>query len=151
MVSDEAMSAQPYQAKKKGADSGIDGVKYFHDADEAGPKKILVSVKSGKLKADDVRAFNHVREQREAEIGLFITLSKPTSGIVSDAAAAAGSTRTLTGAGGRYRGYGPLTIEDTLDGKARAEHPDQQPDVNFKKAKRKREEGPGKLFRGITE
>ena len=39
-----------------------------------------------------------------------------------------------------------LTITDLLDGKARAEHPDYAPDLNFKKAKKeKTEEQPGLL------
>ncbi|MBK9174768.1 MAG: restriction endonuclease [Flavobacteriales bacterium] len=140
------VNAQPYQAKKKGPDSGIDGVKYFHDLDDDAPKKILVSVKSGKLKADDVRAFNHVREREKAEIGLFITLSKPTSGMVSDAAAA-GFYTYADRSERKVPRMQILTIEDLLDGKARAEHPDQRPDVNFKKAKREEgKKGQEKLF-----
>lgn len=140
------VNAQPYQAKKKGADSGIDGVKYFHDLDDDAPKKILVSVKSGKLKADDVRAFNHVREREKAEIGLFITLSKPTAGMVSDAAAA-GFYTYADRSERKVPRMQILTIEDLLSGKARAEHPDQRPDVNFKKAKRETgKKGQEKLF-----
>ena len=40
------VGAQPYQGKKKGADSGIDGVIYFTD-DNGPAKKIVVSVKGG--------------------------------------------------------------------------------------------------------
>jgi hypothetical protein len=36
------VNAQPYQGKKKGADTGIDGVIYFQD-DKTMPKKIIVS------------------------------------------------------------------------------------------------------------
>ena len=40
-----------------------------------------------------------------------------------------------------------LTIEELLDGRVRAEHPDQRPDVNFKKAKRETgKKGQEKLF-----
>lgn len=140
------VNAQPYQAKKKGPDSGIDGVKYFHDLDDDAPKKILVSVKSGKLKADDVRAFNHVREREKAEIGLFICLSKPTSGMVKDAATA-GFYTYADRSERKVPRLQILTIEDLLDGRARAEHPDQKPDVNFKKAKREEgKKGQEKLF-----
>ena len=48
------VDAQPYQGKKKGPDTGIDGLKFFYDL-EGGAKKIVVSVKGGALKADDVR------------------------------------------------------------------------------------------------
>lgn len=140
------VNAQPYQAKKKGADGGIDGVKYFHDLDDEAPKKILVSVKSGKLKADDVRAFNHVREREKAEIGLFITLSKPTSDMVSNAAAA-GFYTYADRSERKVPRMQILTIEELLNGKVRAEHPDQRPDVNFKKAKRETgKKGQEKLF-----
>ena len=57
------VDAQPYQGKKKGADGGIDGLKFFHDLDSKVAHKIVVSVKGGGLKADDVRALNHVRER----------------------------------------------------------------------------------------
>jgi len=40
------VNAQPYQGKKKGADTGIDGLIYFQDDDKL-PKKIVVSVKGG--------------------------------------------------------------------------------------------------------
>ncbi len=40
------VNAQPYQGKKKGADSGIDGLIFFQD-DKGQSKKIIVSVKGG--------------------------------------------------------------------------------------------------------
>jgi len=65
--------AQPFQSKKKGADGGIDGVKFFGDYAQADKKiskgdqgsyktgKIVVSVKGGGIKADDVRSLMAVR------------------------------------------------------------------------------------------
>jgi hypothetical protein len=47
-----------------------------------------VNVKGGGLKADDVRALNHVREREAAEIALFISLEEPTKGMIADAASA---------------------------------------------------------------
>src|SRR5205823_5464686 len=82
------VEAQPFQGKKKGADTGIDGIKYFRDLDRKEARKIVVSVKGGGLKADDVRALNHVREREGAEIALFIALETPTPGMVKDAASA---------------------------------------------------------------
>ncbi len=49
----------------------IDGLKFFRDLDKKEVREIVVSVKRGGLKADDVRAFNPVREREKAEIGLF--------------------------------------------------------------------------------
>jgi len=60
------VKAQPSQGKKKGADSGVDGLKFFRDLDQQGVRKIVVSVKGGGLKADDVRALMAVREREGA-------------------------------------------------------------------------------------
>jgi len=126
------VNAQPFQGRKKGADGGVDGIKFFHDVDRAGARKIVVSVKGGGLKADDVRALNHVRERETAEIALFISLEPATKGMIADAASAGFYT---SAAGKKFPRVQLLTIEGLLSGKQRAEHPDHQPDLNFKKAK----------------
>ena len=126
------VEAQPFQGKKKGADTGIDGLKFFHDLDTAGARKIVVSVKGGGLKADDVRALNHVRERESAEIALFISLETPTKGMIADAASA-GFYESSTGK--KFPRLQLLTIEGLLSGTHRAEHPDYQPNTNFKKTK----------------
>ena len=129
------VEAQPFQGKKKGADGGIDGVKFFHDVDKHGSRKLVVSVKSGGLKADDVRALNHVREREGAEIALFISLEAPTRGMIGDAASA-GFYESPNGK--KFPRVQLLTIGDLLEGKARAEHPDYEPDLNFKKARQEK-------------
>ena len=127
------VEAQPFQGKKKGADGGIDGLKFFHDVDKAGARKIVVSVKGGgNLKADDIRSLMAVREREDAEIALFISLETPTKGMIADAASA-GFYESATGK--KYPRVQLLTIEGLLSGADRAEHPDHQPDLNFKKAK----------------
>ena len=80
------VDAQPFQGRKKSADGGVDGIKFFRDLDRKEVHKIIVSVKGGALKADDVRALNHVREREGAEIALFIALEHPTQGMIKDAA-----------------------------------------------------------------
>ena len=72
------VNAQPYQGKKKGADSGIDGLIYFQDA--AGPaRKIVVSVKGGEnVNVSMIRDLGHVVEREKAAMGLFVTLTPPT-------------------------------------------------------------------------
>lgn len=138
------VQAQPFQGRKKGADGGIDGIKYFHDVDTHGARKIVVSVKGGKLKADDVRALNHVREREGAEIALLICLEKPTAGMVKDAASAGFYT---SASGKNWPRVQLLTIEGLLTHTQRAEHPDHMPDLNFKKAKREKgKKGQGELF-----
>lgn len=126
------VKAQPFQGRKKGADGGIDGIKFFQDLDKADARKIVVSVKGGGLKADDVRALNHVREREQAEIALFISLETPTKGMIADAASAGFYTSAT---GRRFPRVQLLTIDGLLTSKERAEHPDHQPDLNFKKAR----------------
>ena len=153
------VDAQPFQGKKKGADTGIDGLKFFRDLpDEVGRAssraglgetdgscsrgrsphqksdihKIVVSVKGGGLKADDVRALNHVREREGADIALFISLDDCTKGMIKDAASA-GFYESPNKK--KYPRVQLLTIEGLLSKKQRAEHPDYEPDLNFKKAK----------------
>jgi site-specific DNA-methyltransferase (adenine-specific) len=127
------VDAQPFQGKKKGADGGIDGLKFFRDLDKKDVHKIVVSVKGGEnLKADDIRSLMAVREREDAEIGVFISLEEPTRGMVKDAASA-GFYESPNGK--KFPRVQLLTIGDLLEGKARAEHPDYEPDLNFKKAK----------------
>lgn len=126
------VEAQPFQGKKKGADTGIDGVKFFRDLDKKEVRKIVVSVKSGGLKADDVRALNHVREREGADIALFISLDNCTKGMIKDAASA-GFYESPNKK--KYPRVQLLTIEGLLSKTHRAEHPDYEPDLNFKKAK----------------
>ena len=127
------VNAQPYQGKKKGADGGIDGLKFFHDLTDKEARKIVVSVKGGGLKADDVRSLMAVREREKADFAFLISLNEPTAKMKADAASA-----------GFFEWHSKietprvqlLTIDGLLTGTQRAEHPDYQPNVNFKKAKR---------------
>ena len=126
------MDAQPFQGKKKGADGGVDGMKFFRDLDRTEARKIIVSVKGGALKADDVRALNHVRDRERAEIALFISLEKPTPGMIKDAASA--GFYTSANEKTKVPRVQLLTIEGLLSHKQRAEHPDYEPNLNFKKS-----------------
>ncbi len=49
---------------------------------------MVVSVKSGKLKPDDVRSLTHVVQRERAELGLLVTLETPSQKMVADAASA---------------------------------------------------------------
>ena len=127
------VEAQPWQGKKKGADTGIDGLKFFRDVDKKDARKIVVSVKGGEhLKADDVRSVMAVREREGAEMALFVSLTEPTKGMLADAASA-GLYESPNGK--KYPRVQLLTIEGLLAKTQRAEHPDYEPDLNFKKAK----------------
>ena len=87
------------------------------------------------MKADDVRALNHVREREKADIGLLISLHNPTAKMKADAASAG---IYHGGADGKtqYPRLQLLTIAGLLGNSQRAEHPDYIKNVNFKKARR---------------
>ncbi len=138
------VEAYPSQNKKKGADGGVDGIKYYYDVKDTEARKIVISVKGGKLKADDVRALNHVREREKAEIALLISLDEPTAKMKSDAASA-GLYEWQSGKTKSSR-IQLLTIEGLLDGSGRAQHPDVVPDVNFKRARREKSQDEQTLF-----
>jgi DNA modification methylase len=100
------------KAAKKGADKGIDGRLFFHD-DPSGPtRQIVLSVKGGKLKADDVRALGHVRERESADIGVLLTLHAPSPGMRADAA----SGGFYDSPWGKHPRLQILTVEELLQG-----------------------------------
>ncbi|HJT79096.1 MAG TPA: DNA methyltransferase, partial [Gemmataceae bacterium] len=84
--------------RKKGADKGIDGRLYFHDNGSGKAKQIIFSVKSGTLKADDVRALLGVVERDGAAIGVLLTLHDPTDKMLADAAGAGSYVSPFAGA-----------------------------------------------------
>jgi len=127
------VEAQPFQGKKKGADTGIDGLKFFQDIDQKEARKIIVSVKGGEnLKLDDIRSLMAVRDREGAEFGLLISLAEPTTIMIAEAASA-GFYESPNGK--KYARVQLLTIEGLLNKTHRAEHPDYEPDLNFKKPK----------------
>lgn len=70
---------------KKGSDQGIDGAITFLDDLTGKAKRILVQVKSGKVKAADIRDLRGVIERENAAIGAFITLEPPTADMTTEA------------------------------------------------------------------
>ena len=67
-----------------------------------------------------------------AEADVLISLDAPTKGMTADAASAGLYERAN---GRKFPRVQLLTIEGLLDKTQRAEHPDYEPDLNFKKAK----------------
>jgi hypothetical protein len=106
------------------------------DLDRQEVRKIVVSVKGGGIKPDDVRALNDVREPEAAEIALFISLEQATTAMVKDAASV-GFYESPNGK--KYPRVQLLTVDGLLNGTQRAENPDYEPDPNFKKAKAEQE------------
>ena len=126
------VNAQPYQSKKKGADSGIDGLIYFVD-DKGPPKKAVVSVKGGEnVSVAMVRDLAHVVKREKAEIGLFVTLAEPT-GPMKKEAAKEGYYESPVGAS--FPRLQILTIANLLNRTELAKYPDLAAGgVTFKKA-----------------
>ena len=127
------VEAQPFQGKKKGADGGIDGLKFFRDLDKKEVRKIIVSVKGGEnVGPAMVKDLIATIARDKTEIGLFLTLTEPTKAMSTEAVAA-GFYESASGK--KYPRLQILTIESLLAGTARPEHPDYEPDLNFKKAR----------------
>jgi site-specific DNA-methyltransferase (adenine-specific) len=127
------VNAVPFAGKKKGADSGIDGLIYFKPEGKT-TEKAIVSVKGGEhVNVAMVRDLAHVVDRENARIGVFITLADST-GPMRTEAVKAGYYETLYG---KYPKIQILTIRELFEGK--------QPNVplvdsaSFKKAPKERQ------------
>jgi len=104
--------------RKKGADEGIDGVRFFVDEFKNEARKhpviktMLVQVKGGKVSVRDVRDFVGTLAREKAEMGAFLTLSEPTGPMKAEAAAA--GTYTSPWDNKPYPRVQVLTIADLL-------------------------------------
>jgi site-specific DNA-methyltransferase (adenine-specific) len=132
------VGARPAPAeRKKGADKGIDGRLYFHDEKNGGTKQVILSVKSGGLKPDDVRALDSVVKREKAAIGVLITMEDPTKPMRNEAAEA--GYYFSPGWGKKYPRLQILTIEELLCGDEIDMPPRSHTSVTFKKAPRAKE------------
>ena len=124
--------AAPDQGKKKGADTGIDGLIFFQD-DATGTKKIVVSVKGGDNVGRAMIADLKNTVQREgAQFGLFVTLTPPTKPMLEEALSAGTYSSQYWKDIPRIQ---VLTIEGLLSGRERARYPDlSQGGHTFKRA-----------------
>jgi len=103
------------QKRKKGADLGIDGVRYILDEQKNGAwvsKRMLVQVKGGGVGSKDIRDFVGTLSREKAEIGVFITLQAPTQPMRSEAASAGMYTSPWDKKA--YPKVQILTVEDLL-------------------------------------
>ncbi len=140
------VNAQPYQGKKKGSDTGIDGLIFFQDELNA-VKKIIVSVKGGEgVGVSQVRDLKGTVDREKAAIGLFITLAEPTRPMHTEAVSAGYYDSNL---GMSYPKIQILTIEGLLSGQQKAEYPDlARGGLTFKKSKPAEKDG-GQLELGM--
>lgn len=134
----EKVGAYPAQDKKKGPDSGIDGVIKFFDDKSGKPKKIIVQVKSGKVHVNHIRDLIGVVKRERAEIGAFITMYQPTE-LMKIEAVKEGSYVPKHFPKEKFPRIQILTIEEILAGKTIQYH--HLADATFKKAQRRYKEG----------
>jgi len=131
------VGARPAESeKKKGADKGIDGCIYFHDEPKmVKTKAIIIQVKCGHINRGMIDALKGVVEREEAQIGVFITLQKPTKPMQKEALSAGFYKSPLDK---DYPKIQILTIKDLINGNKNIERPPKvaSDDVTFKKAKR---------------
>ncbi len=102
---------------KKGSDKGIDGLINFFEQDEKGKlkaRKVVAQVKSGGVKAGDIRDLKGVIEREKAAIGVFITLELPTQPMIKEALEAGYYESEFWDK--RYRKLQILSIRDLLGG-----------------------------------
>lgn len=127
------IGARPTEPKK-GADGGIDGRLFFHDEPQGGPTRVaLFSVKSGKLKATDVRDLRAVLDREKAALGALISLEEPTKLMRAEAASSGFYTSNFDQQ--PYARMQLLTVKELLEGRASFRYPSsRQINVTFKKA-----------------
>lgn len=127
--------ARPLQGKKKGADTGIDGVIFLEDVNPETRKpvtlKIIIQVKSGKVSVKDIRDLRGVIEREKAIMGVFITLEDPTQPMVVEAIEADYYERW----GQKYPKIQILTIEELFQGK-KIDSPQTPMNTGFKRAEK---------------
>jgi site-specific DNA-methyltransferase (adenine-specific) len=133
------VDAKPAQdARKKGADSGIDGYVNFVDDNSGKAKKVIIQVKSGHVKAGDIRDLKGVMEREKAAIGCFVTIEEPTAPMRAEAFSAGFYESALKFEGSAQIEKFPriqlLTIQDLLAGK-QLQYPRHRIET-FKKAQR---------------
>ena len=107
------IKAKPYGGKKKGADSGIDGVLFFQESDGKA-RKVIVQIKSGHTSVSHIRDLGRVIEREHAAIGIYICLEEPTKPMIKEAAEM--GFYVSQGWGKNYPKCQILTIEQLLHG-----------------------------------
>jgi site-specific DNA-methyltransferase (adenine-specific) len=125
---------------QRGKDRGVDGLITFVDESKGTPKRVIVQVKSGKVKSGDIRDLVGTLDREKAVIGVFITLEPPTRDMLTEAASA--GYYESPGWNQPYPRVQILTIEDLLDGQTVNMPPSS---ITFKQAGRVRDDTPRTL------
>ncbi len=99
---------------KKGADGGVDGIAYFLVSNTENGKAIF-QVKSGGANRATIATLNSDRQREKAEIGILITMDKPTAPMLKEVAAAGKYKHPLLNR--EDDRIQIITIEEILEGK----------------------------------
>lgn len=125
---------------KKGSDKGIDGVINFIDDAKGKPKRVIVQVKSGKVKSGDIRDLRGVIDREGASIGVFVTLDSASRDMITEAATVGVYNSQFWGRS--YPRMQILTIEELLHGKV-VDMPPTTSASTFKQAEKVKDEPTG--------
>ncbi|MEO7027803.1 MAG: DNA methyltransferase [Acidobacteriaceae bacterium] len=106
--------------EKKGADSGVDAIAYFQTS-RLESAKIVFQVKSGKTQRGDIATLRGDMQREDAPLAVLITLSPPTSVMISEAKAAGQYTHESMGR--NYDRISIVTVEDILSHNKRLDIP----------------------------
>lgn len=133
------VKAMPVDQKKNGADHGVDGVRFLNITPSSKPKlvKLIAQVKSGLVSVAQIREFRTILDNTKAQMGIFITLNKPTRPMITEALSAGYYSPEVVGAIKCPR-IQILTVEELLNGKM-PKTPLHE-DMTYKKAEK---ENPG--------
>ncbi|MGO8954965.1 MAG: site-specific DNA-methyltransferase [Rhodomicrobium sp.] len=104
---------KPYQSGKKGMDRGIDGYVRFQDAGKKWQHGVISVKGDERVEPAMVRDLKGTMERDKAELGLFLTLTRPSKEMIKEAASA-GFYET---GGQRVPRVQILTAEDLIGGK----------------------------------
>ncbi|NJL95507.1 MAG: restriction endonuclease [Anaerolineae bacterium] len=116
----------------------MDGLLTFFDGEKADrPQRVLVQVKSGKVKSGDIRDLAGTVEREGAAQGIFITLEPPTRDMITEALSAGEYDSPLWGK--RYPRLQIMTLEQLLADEKPNTPPRRHP---FKRAERVKDELP---------
>lgn len=121
--------------QKKGADKGIDGRLLFHDeGPRARTKQIIISVKAGmNVGRREVHELRGVIDRERADIGVLISMKRPTRPMREEAATAG----FYESPWGKHPRIQLITVEDLLGGRA-IDYPKAAANVTVQRAPRYR-------------
>ncbi len=141
------VDAQDYRGGVKGADQGIDGIRYFRDIVDGKvvDRKAIVSVKGGEnVGLDMIKTLQQTVEDQSADVGIFVTLAEPTAPMKKQALKS-GLYRSQSGR--EFPRTQILTVSELIAGeRPELPDPDTYGDVTFKKPKPVREERQSRLL-----